>query len=61
MLAGSINGRNQRLDQVGEAGKYFATTARIYKLTGAAAKLKLAPAGDVKDVVDFMGRALSGK
>ncbi|OPX21962.1 MAG: hypothetical protein B1H04_05745, partial [Planctomycetales bacterium 4484_123] len=59
MLAGSVNGLNQRLDTVGEGQAAFQTTARVYRLCGAGKKLQVSPAGDMAEVVSFLLRQLA--
>ncbi len=59
MLAGSVNGLNQRLDGLADAGDAFARTRRGYDLRKAAGALTIAPAGTITDAAEFLVRRLT--
>lgn len=58
LLAGSVNGHNQRIDTVGEGEKTFKRTVKGYEAAGNPKALKLKHDGGIRDVVAFVASQL---
>jgi cephalosporin-C deacetylase-like acetyl esterase len=60
MLAGSVNGLNQRLDTVGQDRTTFRNTRLGYRLLGASDRLVIDPDGGAAEAAEFLKRRLTG-
>ena len=61
MLAGSVNGLNQRLDEVGQARSAFRNTRRGYRLLRASEKLLIDPDGGAAESAEFLAGQLGAR